>query len=73
MTIQRPVMMDNFKSSLNPQMWQIGNAASVISTAGIEDLTINNSAGNIDQQNINFQGCDSCWVKNGLRRHATGS
>lgn len=63
--ISHPISMGNYVTSLSPQIWRLGNAASVIQNAGLEDLTcIQQAPAGVDQYCVYWQGCANCWAKN---------
>lgn len=65
-TIDHPIAMTNYTTSLTAQIVQVGNTSSIVHDAGVENLTITQSptSTGVDQDNIYFQGCYNCWVRN---------
>ena len=58
-SISKPLYLDNWSSSLNPQVFYYGNS---VKFSGIEDLKIDNSGASGDY-NVNMYNAQNCWVK----------
>lgn len=63
LTIDPPILMDNWSSSKSPQAWWDPNQ---VSMDGIEDLSINGQATQSSgvEVNIGTNNAQNCWVKN---------
>ena len=64
LTIDPPVLMHNWDSSLSPQIWWWTSVAPV-ERSGIEDMTVSMPAYNsVGAGVVTLQNCYSCWISN---------
>ena len=59
-TISHPILMTNYNSAGQPEVWRIG---SPLRNAGVENMRIVNVDQDNADFNIYFQGALNCWVK----------